>query len=82
MIISLRQWGNSKAIRLPKSLLAELGENYESFKVKVEDKKLVLTPEFKEDKALDKLFKNYSGTRSDYPFEIVNKGGAVGEELY
>ena len=82
MILSVRQWGNSKAIRLPKSLLAELGENYESFKVKVEDKKLVLTPEFKEDKALDKLFKNYSGSRSDYPFEIVNKGGAVGEELY
>lgn len=82
MILSVRQWGNSKAIRLPKSLLAELGENYESFNAKVENEKLVLTPEFKEDKALDKLFKNYNGTRSDYPFEIVDKGGAVGEELY
>lgn len=82
MIISVRQWGNSKAIRLPKSLLAELGENYESFNVKVENKKLVLTPEVKKDKALDKLFKNYNGTRSDYPFKIVDKGGAVGEELY
>lgn len=75
MIISVRQWGNSKAIRLPKSLLAELGENYESFKVKVEDKKLVLTPEFKEDKALDKLFKNYSGTRSDYPLRSLIRVG-------
>ncbi|KRL84627.1 hypothetical protein FC32_GL000525 [Ligilactobacillus apodemi DSM 16634 = JCM 16172] len=82
MIISVRQWGNSKAIRLPKSLLAELGENYESFNVEVENKKLVLTPEIKKEKALDKLFKDYSGTRSDYPFEIVDKGGAVGEELY
>lgn len=81
MKISLKQWGNSKAIRLPKSLLTELGDNYESFEVEVEDKKLVLTPEFKKDKALDKLFENYNGSRDDYPFEIVDKGGPVGEEL-
>ncbi|WP_155891474.1 AbrB/MazE/SpoVT family DNA-binding domain-containing protein [Ligilactobacillus apodemi] len=52
MIISVRQWGNSKAIRLPKSLLAELGENYESFNVEVENKKLVLTPEIKKRKSV------------------------------
>lgn len=81
MILNLRKWGNSKAIRLPKRLLAELNGNYDFFNAKVEDEKLILTPAVK-DKALDKLFKNYNGSKADYPFEIVDKGGAIGEELY
>lgn len=34
-----------------------------------------------EEKLIDKLFKDYDLT-AEYPFEIVDKGGAVGEELY
>lgn len=32
-------------------------------------------------KAIDVLLAGYDRTQ-EYPFEIVNKGGAVGEELY
>ena len=32
-------------------------------------------------KLIDELFKDYDLT-AEYPFEIVDKGGAVGEELY
>lgn len=35
----------------------------------------------KEEKLLDKLFENYDSSKP-YPFEIVNKAGAVGKELY
>lgn len=32
-------------------------------------------------KLIDELFKDYDLT-AEYPFEIVDKGGAVGEEMY
>lgn len=32
-------------------------------------------------KLIDELFKDYD-LSAEYPFEIVDKGGAVGEELY
>ena len=41
---------------------------------------IVIKPKRKE-KLLDKLFENYDSNQP-YPFEIVDKGGAVGEELY
>ena len=32
-------------------------------------------------KLIDELFKDYD-LNAEYPFEIADKGGAVGEELY
>lgn len=43
------------------------------------NEKIVKTP--KKEKLLDKLFENYDNSQP-YPYEIVDKGGAVGEELY
>lgn len=44
-----------------------------------QSEKVVKTP--KKEKAIDKLFENYDMSQP-YPYEIVDKGGAVGEELY
>lgn len=79
--LMLAKWGNSLSIRVPKKVLEELdlGDKDELF-YKVEDNQIILEPK-REKKMLEKLFEDYD-LDADYPFEIVDKGGAVGEELY
>ena len=80
--LKLRKWGNSNAIRLPKEMLKHVGitPNDDEVSVNVTNDSIVIQPKKKE-KLLDKLFENYDSSQP-YPFEIVDKGGAVGEELY
>ena len=54
--------------------------NDKEVSVNVTTDSIVIKPKRKE-KLLDKLFENYDSNQP-YPFEIVDKGGAVGEELY
>lgn len=77
----MAKWGNSLSIRVPKKVLEELdlGDKDELF-YKVEDNQIILKPK-REKKMLEKLFEGYD-LDADYPFEVVDKGGAVGEELY
>lgn len=81
-ILKLGKWGNSNAIRLPKGMLEKVGitPNDKEVLVNVTTDSIVIKPKRKE-KLLDKLFENYDSNQP-YPFEIVDKGGAVGEELY
>lgn len=80
--LRLGKWGNSSAIRFPKSILKQVGisSTDDEVKASVTNDAIIIEPKTKE-KELDKLFKNYDNTKP-YPFEVVNKGGAVGEELY
>ena len=81
-ILKLGKWGNSNAIRLPKGMLEKVGitPNDKEVSVNVTTDSIVIKPKRKE-KLLDKLFENYDSNQP-YPFEIVDKGGAVGKELY
>lgn len=79
--LKLGKWGNSSAIRFPKSLLKQIGisSTDNEVSVAVTNDSIIIKPK-KEEKALDKLFENYDSSQP-YPFEIVDKGGTVGEEL-
>lgn len=79
--LTLAKWGNSLSIRVPKKVLEELdlGDKDELF-YKVKDNQIILKPK-REKKMLEKLFEGYD-LDADYPFEVIDKGGAVGEELY
>ena len=81
-LLKLGKWGNSNAIRLPKGMLDKVGiaPTDKEVSVNVTNDTIVIKPK-KEEKLLDKLFENYDNSQP-YPFEIVDKGGAVGEELY
>ena len=81
-ILNLGKWGNSNDIRLPKGMLEKVGitPNDKEVSVNVTTDSIVIKPKRKE-KLLDKLFENYDSNQP-YPFEIVDKGGAVGKELY
>lgn len=80
--LKLRKWGNSNAIRLPKEMLKQVGitPNDDKVSVNVTNDSIIIKPK-KEEKLLDKLFKDYDSDQP-YPFEVVNKGGAIGKELY
>lgn len=80
--LKLRKWGNSNAIRLPKEMLKQVGiaPNDDEVSVDVTNDAIIIKPK-KEEKMLDKLFEDYDSNQP-YPFEIVDKGGAVGKELY
>ena len=80
--LKLRKCGNSNAIRLPKEMLKQVGitPNDDEVSVNVTNDSIIIKPK-KEEKLLDKLFKDYDSDQP-YPFEVVNKGGAIGKELY
>ncbi|WP_267202657.1 AbrB/MazE/SpoVT family DNA-binding domain-containing protein [Limosilactobacillus kribbianus] len=80
--LKLGQWGNSSAVRLPKEILKKVGitPSDDEVSVRVTTDAIIIKPK-KEEKLLDKLFENYD-SKKPYPFEVVDKGGAVGEELY
>lgn len=80
--LKLGRWGNSNAVRLPKEMLDKVGITAKDTEVTVSvaNNSIIIKPK-KEEKLLDKLFENYDSNQP-YPFEVVDKGGAVGEELY
>lgn len=79
--VALSKWGNSLSIRLPKKVLDELSlKDKDELLYSIENSKIILEPK-REKKLLEKLFEGYD-LDAEYPFEVVEKGGAVGEELY
>ena len=79
--VTISQWGNSCAIRLDKTLLAQLGvQKGALLSPKIENGSLVLTPVRREVRAsdLDRLFEGYRG---EYRGEELNTGAPVGEEI-
>lgn len=59
MLLTLKKWGNSSAIRLPKSLLEEVGIHDDaSFEAEVKDGSIVLK-EKKEVESLEELFSDF-----------------------
>ena len=80
-VLSLAKWGNSLAIRLPKKILDDFNlQAKDELIYKVEDNKIILEPQ-KRKTLLEELFEGYD-LDAEYPFEIIDKGEAVGEELY
>lgn len=78
--LKLGKWGNSNAIRLPKEMLKKVGiaSTDKEVSVEITTDSIVIKPK-KEKSTLEKMFENYDG--KPYPFEIVDKGDAVGQEL-
>lgn len=79
--LKLGKWGNSNAIRLPKALLDKVGiaPSDKEVEVTVTSESLVIKPK-KEKSHLEQMFNGYD-TSQPYPFEIVDKGKPVGNEL-
>jgi len=74
----IKEWGNSLAIRLPKSLLKELGIGKDTkVELKIENSKLLIEP--KKEKKLDDLLANIN---KDNLHEEIDFGKAEGKEIW
>ena len=67
MLLSLKKWGNSTAIRLPKALLEEVGihDNNASFEAEVKNGSIIL----KEKKKVESLEELFSGFDTESYFK-------------
>lgn len=80
-VLALSKWGNSLSIRVPKKVLDEFKlQDKDELVYRVDGNKIIMEPK-REKKLIEKLFEGYD-LDAEYPFEIVDKGGAIGEELY
>ncbi len=81
MTTTIRKWGNSQGIRIPKSILDSVNwsEN-EEIKIMVENGKLILE-KAKENKRknIKELFEDYKG---DYKPEEIDWGEPQGDEIW
>jgi len=79
MYTTIRKWGNSRAVRLPKAVLemADLHEN-DRVKIKVQDGKLIISP-VKKHKTLEERIAGY---KRDYQCSEWNTGKPAGKEVF
>lgn len=79
MTLKVTRFGNSKVLRIPREILRMVNadEVGDRFSLDVKDNKIILE---KKKTTLEDYFKGYENQK--YPFEVANKGGAVGKELY
>jgi antitoxin MazE len=72
MYTSIQRWGNSNAVRLPKTILDALNMR-ESDKVEIitESHQIVIRPVKRKYTSLDEIFENYTG---DYLCEEADTG--------
>ena len=76
----VQKWGNSLALRIPKSFAAEAGLEKESaVEISLEDGKVVVTPVAKPKFTLEKLLAGF--TRENLHHE-VETGPASGNEIW
>lgn len=79
MVLKIQKWGNSQGIRIPKSILDELGwKEGNEVKLSVENNMLVIERE-KKRRSIVELFEGYSGK---YISDEVDWGEPVGKEIW
>jgi len=80
MAVLVKKWGNSAAVRIPASVLAEAGmELDQSVEVRQERGRIVIEPVRRERFTLRELLKRI---RPDNLHEPVETGGPVGREIW
>ncbi len=80
MISRVQKWGNSLALRIPKTFANEIGlKNETSVELKQVEGKLVITPLAEPDTELEKLLTNITGENIH---SEIDTGSAVGKEIW
>lgn len=78
----IRKWGNSLALRIPKSYAKEIKlEEGASVDIKIEENKIIILPKRKKDKKY-KLKELVSQITEDNRYEEIDFGLPVGREVF
>ena len=79
MYTTIKKWGNSRAVRLPKAVLEMVGLHENArVEIKVQDGKLIISP-VKKHKTLEERIAGYKG---DYQCSEWDTGKPVGKEVF
>lgn len=80
MYTTIKKWGNSQAVRLPKGILesATLHEN-DRVEIKAEKDYIVIRPANKKHKTLEERLAGYTG---DYKYSEWDTGEPQGKEVW
>ena len=80
MITSIQKWGNSNAIRIPKSILDAV-RFFENDKVEIiaDESEIIIKKASRKYSNLDDLFADYDG---DYKCTEADTGAAIGKEVF
>jgi antitoxin MazE len=80
MISRIQKWGNSLALRIPKTFAKEIGlQNETSVELKQVEGKLVITPLAETDIELEKILANITGENIH---SEIDTGYAAGKEIW
>ena len=80
MKTTIQKWGNSYAVRIPKSFIKEVGLEYHTnIELTLEDGKLVIQPLPEEALSLDELLADVT---PENLHTAVDTGGSVGNEAW
>ena len=83
MLTTIQKWGNSQAIRIPKTVLEKLMlQENDQVEVTADDNSIIITKTMRKRRAkvsLEERFKNYTG---DYKCTEYDWGKPVGEEVW
>jgi len=83
VLTTIQKWGNSQAIRIPKTVLEKLMlQENDQVEVTADDNSIIITKTMRKRRAkvsLEERFKNYTG---DYKCTEYDWGKPVGEEVW
>jgi len=81
LITSIKNWGNSQAIRIPKQLLDKLNITEDDhLEITEEDNRIVIKKiDFRQHKTIEERFAEYDG---EYNAEEVDWGKPEGKEIW
>ncbi|MHC5250112.1 AbrB/MazE/SpoVT family DNA-binding domain-containing protein [Enterococcus sp. LJL90] len=81
--ITVNNWGNSLAIRIPKDISQKFNvENGDKLNIEIKDNQLIITHTVEEEKTLtfEELFADYNG--ESFKTELIDFGESTGNEQW
>jgi len=79
MNVTVKKWGNSQAIRLPKSITESLNiKENENVDIKVRDNEIIIK-KIRRHKSFEERMAGYNG---DYDFVELDSGKPTGKEVF
>ena len=83
MITTIQKWGNSKGVRLPKSILDNLSmQENDTVEIMAEDDYIIIKKTARRRRARKSLEERFEGYTGNYQCEELDWGAPVGKERW
>ena len=83
MFTTIQKWGNSQAVRLPKSILEEVSlEENDQVEIVSENETIIIKKAIRKRRAKKSLEERFAGYTGDYQCEEYDWGKPMGKEVW